>query len=978
MVLQPIWLQSGGESREEINMQIIPKFNPYNMSDELILKLSTGRDRELKFALETIEGNLKGDQASQHILLHGPRGSGKSFFLRLIQIHLKQNKKIECYLFPEEQNNFFQPADLIKGIKQFILKRSQSDVIAGWISGGRQEWEQQIGELKSTLKDKSGIHFVIGIESFDMLFGSGGAFESRGDQFLLREFLSSTSELTVVATTLYPDLDAQYEKALFHSFAKHELIPWQDKDHQGYLSKKLQIDAVQISPLSRTQLFALTRFTGGSPRITVIISDVLSQGRLESATRNLESTIDILTPFYQDLLARIPTKSRLLFDALIRGGEPCSQSELAKRVGTTQNVISRSFKWLLTHQYLTVDIPEGEKQRLYSVRDRLFVHYYRMRHIHSQTGKSILAIMSEFLTSFYNSRELRKHAEKFYGLGQAEKSRDLLHITMESSGIDAGTLPWKENIQALFQALDLKEAKEVSFPETFEGAKSQLTQMRDMLAASAYGPKDLDKIEFSQLLLGSLRLTFAQKVKIFQKCINNELTENEWLEVLKNFKVERKIISKFGQPFLLLMDAMRNGNIILEFVDETQLDLFKKSDVQLYFTLLAFLDDKITSSTPDILLKSHEFLYKQNQKDKNLFAQASNLDQIGWNLTELERYEEAINSHEKALELRTQEDNITGQAWNLGRIGWNLMKLERYEEAIKSHEKALELRTQEDNITGQAWNLDQIGWNLAELGSYEEAIKSHEKALELRTQEDNISRQAWNLERIGWNLAELGSYEEAIKSHEKALGLWIQEDNINEQAWNLGQVGWNLMKLERYEEAIKSHEKALGLWIQEDNISEQAWNLGQVAANLLLMKKDKQAWEVIDENAENLKESRYAMVKQLGDVVSHYEKKDETAKAFSTGVEIIEKIYERKRTFKISLAFQKFFTDLLYEKVSVMLIEDLYENVVSQYNEDMRLQLNGISGVIEYLKSNKSQNHLIKMPPEKRKVVEELVKELRL
>ena len=112
----------------------------------------------------------------------------------------------------------------------------------------------------------------------------------------------------------------------------------------------------------------------------------------------------------------------------------------------------------------------------------------------------------------------------------------------------------------------------------------------------------------------------------------------------------------------------------------------------------------------------------------------------------------------------------------------------------------------------------------------------------------------------------------------------------------MGQIGLNLAKLGRYEGALESHEKALELWTQEDNISGQAWNLGQVAANLLLMKKDKQAWDIIDENVDKLKEFRYDMIAQLGDVVSHYEKKDEIAKAFSSGVEIIEKIYERAKT----------------------------------------------------------------------------------
>ncbi len=42
----------------------------------------------------------------------------------------------------------------------------------------------------------------------------------------------------------------------------------------------------------------------------------------------------------------MPPRTKTLFDALIRLSEPCSQSDLAARVGTTQNRIAQHFAWL--------------------------------------------------------------------------------------------------------------------------------------------------------------------------------------------------------------------------------------------------------------------------------------------------------------------------------------------------------------------------------------------------------------------------------------------------------------------------------------------------------------------------------------------------------------------------------------------------------------------------------------------------------
>lgn len=1001
-------------------MRIIPKFNPYTMSDDLILKLNTGRTRELAFVLEAIHDNAKGGRASQHILLHGPRGNGKSFFLRLMQIRLKGHENLECFLFPEEQNNFFQPSDLIRGIRQFIQNGERTDGIAGWASGGREEWDKQSRELEAARESRRNTHFVIGIENFDMLFGSGGAFESREDQFLLREFLTTTPWLTLAATTLHPDLDAQYEKALFHSFAKLVLTPWENREHQSYLHRRMRIDDLQATPLSQAQLKTLTRFTGGIPRITVIMADVLSQDQLESTTRTLENTIDILTPFYQDLLSRIPTKSKLLFDALIRGGEPCSQSELAARVGTSQNVIARSFKWLQTHQYLTVDIPEGEKQRLYFVRDRLFAHYYQMRHIHSHSGKSILAIMSEFLTSFYNSRELKKHAVLFFKKKQPEKSRDLLQISLKGAGIDAEALSWKDDIQSLIQALDLKDTKEVSPPETFEDAKKQLLTVRDMLAACTHGPKELNKVEFSRLLLSSLSLSTMDKIGTALKCINNELDASEWETMLSSFKREKSNFSKIlGISYNLLAYAMIEGDAILDCMNNELLDRIKTDNPLLYLgTLEGMGIYSVNVGRYKKALTYHKKALEISIKEEDISGHVFNLGRIGWSLEELTRHEEALSSYEKLLGLWIQEGHISEQAWTFERIGWNLKELNRHEEALNAHEKALKLRLQERKISEQAWNLDQIGTNLEELNRREEALDSHKKALKLLiqvgnisdkasvldqigcnlnelnrheealdsykealklwTQEGDIHRQALSLSRIGWSLMELNRHEEALVAHQQALEFGIREGDISGQALNLGQIGLNLELLNRHEEALDSHEKALKLWIQEGDISGQTTNLGQMAVNLTLAGKISTAWRLIDEHSARLTESCYEIVKQIGEAINYLENKNGYAKAFYAGVDIIKEIRTRDAVFTPNKAMQAFLTGLLEENVKIELVEDLTDHIVEEYGEEMKAQLQGISGVILYLKSGKSRNHLIKMPPEKRKVVEVLVEELDL
>ncbi len=60
------------------------------------------------------------------------------------------------------------------------------------------------------------------------------------------------------------------------------------------------------------------------------------------------------------------------------------------------------------------------------------------------------------------------------------------------------------------------------------------------------------------------------------------------------------------------------------------------------------------------------------------------------------------------------------------------------------------------------------------------------------------------------------------------------------------------------------------------------------------------------------------------------------------------------------------------------MIEDLLEAATDIFGEDVDLALEGIRGVVAYLKSGKAQNVLVKMAPETREVVETLVEELEL
>ncbi len=126
---------------------------------------------------------------------------------------------------------------------------------------------------------------------------------------------------------------------------------------------------------------------------------------------------------------------------------------------------------------------------------------------------------------------------------------------------------------------------------------------------------------------------------------------------------------------------------------------------------------------------------------------------LGGELFNLSRYEDAIAAYDRAIEIKPDYD----AAWN--NRGNALDNLGRHEEAIAAYDKAIEIKPDKD----AAWN--NRGIALRNLGRYEEAISAFDNALELNP--DNAS--AWYNRACYFALQ--NQIESAIENLTKAISL---------------------------------------------------------------------------------------------------------------------------------------------------------------------------------------------------------------
>ncbi|MEK7434192.1 MAG: tetratricopeptide repeat protein [Cyanobacteriota bacterium] len=859
-------------------MNKISRFNPYLMDNNLIIKLNTGREKDFDFVLDIIKKNIKRKDSIQHILINGSRGMGKSFFLKLMDIKLNELNLSDFVLLPEEQVNIYQPVDLIREIKKHFIKQEHSTSISNWFPEDNEVWNKEINELEKLMLEVECSHLVVGLENFDLLLGKGGAFESDENQYMLREFLTRTTSITLIATTIYPDLGSDYDKALFHFFAKHELQAWQEENHKDYFIKRIKLESSENqrkSELSESQLKALIKFTGGSPRITVIMADILADNNLDSTTKTLEKVIDDLTPFYQDLLSKIPPKSRLLFDSLIRGGEPCSQSDLADRVNAKQNLISQGFGWLVNNNYLMVDSPLGVKQKLYSVKDRLFVHFYQMRYINHGTGKSILASMSEFLTRFYNTSELKNKAIDLYEKGFKFESNYLIKLAFEQSNLDMDKLPWKDDFNALIKTFEFTNIEETQDSKKLEAILKTHNKDLENFVKSKNLEKQIKKQEEIGWCLRKLNRQ-NESIEVLNKTLtylNEEKNSQEYSWVLVqialckyelnlyeeaikyfnnslNFYIKEN--NKEDQAFILLhlsfcFEYLENYENSLE-LRQNSINLYKEigyiknkeqvNSIKISMALLLFqqkkyketldfFDEIIQSSIENKDFKYNPFIF--------LFK--------GICLSELNMINQALDTFKKSIEICIKNNDLSYVARNYNQIGVCLKKQESYGEALEAFEKSLEYsqeNTEKESI------LKNIGICLAQLNKHSEALSFYYKSLDFHITKENSEEKVLLHNQIGFSLGQLGKNKEALEELNISLKISYESQNIEWQAINLRIIGGCLTSLGKYEDSIDKYNKALDILDKITNIyneNEIAWNYRQRGFSLEQLEKYSEALE---------------------------------------------------------------------------------------------------------------------------------------
>jgi Flp pilus assembly protein TadD/energy-coupling factor transporter ATP-binding protein EcfA2 len=802
----------------------ISKYNPHLWSAEQLRAIFVARKNELADLLLTLRTTPL-ETVGQHVLLVGARGMGKSTLMRRLALAVEDDPLLSTAWLPLR---FPEELYTVATIGQFWAKVLDS------LADALQHLGQPVSELDAAAEriaalpaaeqaaaclavidrcaDERRQRLLLLVDNTDLLLHNIG----RDAHWALRATLQSNPRLFWVGGSYQSlEADSNYHDAFLDFFRVITLRPLRLEEMALALQALAETFGGSVAHQEMERQLAaqperlptLRQLSGGNPRTTVMLYEILANGQKGSVRSDLEALLDNMTPLYKarmDALADLPRK---LFAHILEHWAPISLGELASVSQVLSTSISPQLKRLEQDGLIEKSTLHGTSRSGYQAAERFFNIWYLMR-FSSRRQRSRLTWLVEFMRLWFSSDELCTLAKQRMHDGHAalrsthDREYDrALADAMPDQAPERHALRWsllkelKANRSQLSELFDLD-----GVDADFRGADDYLRRLAELparLRQSPHAATEKEKTLWVEAVLGSLVLSLAEKERLAKSAAG--LSRSQYDEMLEVFSEEVKTLEKrFGA---VAAQALRSAVLRQDFFPDMPDSHLAYEQIRACFS-----DQKeALRLVSELFYNMHEdeWCYKAQMLAKAARPQDAIIAyRCAWLLhAKLGRYKEAEAAYRQAISL----DEKFAYAWNgLG----NLLKdhLGRYEEAEAAYRQAIAL----DEKSAYPWNgLGNLLKN--QLGRYEEAEAAYRQAIAL----DQKYAYPWN--GLGNLLKDhLGRYEEAEAAYRQAIAL------DEKDAYPLANLARLLARLGRHAEAESFYREAVKATTDDQDILLQA------------------------------------------------------------------------------------------------------------------------------------------------------------
>ena len=406
-------------------------------SPERLRHTSVAREHLLDNAIESLRGSVD-RKSKSHLLFIGPRGIGKTHLLSCIEDAVQSDETLSASVvivrFPEESNRTLSFADFLIGICG-ILKDVLEDEPLWTDLYATVQTEEDDARVADTLvpaireqNRRRGRTLLVMLENLGEILGR--QIRDKNDVAALRKFLMADNGCLLLATApLHFDGITDVGQPFYDFFDIQILENLSFEETVEVIRLNLEweerTDILETLEDMRPRLRALYRMTGGNPRLTMMLYELIAHESVTSVQDQFHLLLDRISPFYQGRLNDLPPGQRALLECLasMRDQEK-TPAAIAARMRMSQQETSSLLKRLSDAHYLRADRhPQDRRSRLYTIREGFFDIWLSM----NLSRSTRMPFLLEFFSLFYPSIAARE-----------ERRRQLRAKLLEKGSVDAG------------------------------------------------------------------------------------------------------------------------------------------------------------------------------------------------------------------------------------------------------------------------------------------------------------------------------------------------------------------------------------------------------------------------------------------------------------------------------------------------------------------------------------------------------------
>ena len=392
-------------------------YNPDQMPESEIKATFVAREKLVDDLIALVEGQPDG-AGMQHVVIIAPRGMGKTTVLLMVKFAVNDRGLAGRWLavkFPEESYGVNDLADLWIETLNLIATETENDALRQRVEELKSQYPQSERLQEAALaiiKDwrrKHNRRLLLLVENFDGILAQ---INDERDNARLRDVLMNNGTMMLIggATTFFKEARA-YDQPLYNFFKIYDLADLKFEQMQELLRRRAQLDRVPDFEAklkaNSSHLRALEYFTGGNPRLILMLYRVVSQSDVTEVRHALEKLLDEVTPYYKAKVEALPPQQRKILDHIARMSgethEGLTPADIASAVRLSPNQVSSQLKRLSESGYVCSANLRG-RSSYYKLSEPLYAIWHQMRF--GRNARQRMQWLITFLRLWYDSEEM--------------------------------------------------------------------------------------------------------------------------------------------------------------------------------------------------------------------------------------------------------------------------------------------------------------------------------------------------------------------------------------------------------------------------------------------------------------------------------------------------------------------------------------------------------------------------------------------